>query len=161
MIALIFFFNCKSNEKSFHVFADGIFESSVKGGTETILIAEDEEAIRKLATQILEGAGYKVVAAADGVEAATLFEQNPDVALVILDIVMPNMSGLEAFKHIEKINPDMRALFCSGYSSRSFRGEFVLPDEAGKMNKPYSRNSLLHEVRDILDGEIVCDENDK
>ena len=136
-------------------------ESLVQGGTETILIAEDEEAIRKLATQILEGAGYKVIAAADGVEAVTLFEQNPDIALVILDIVMPNMSGLEAFKHIEKINPDMRALFCSGYSSRSLRGDFNLPDDAGKMNKPYSRNSLLREVRNILDGEIVRDENDK
>lgn len=138
-----------------------LVESSIKGGTETILIAEDEEAIRKLATQILEGAGYKVIAAADGIEAVTFFEQNPDIALVILDIVMPNMSGPEAYKYIEKINPDVKALFCSGYSSRSFRGEFELPDEAGKMNKPYSRNSLLHEVRKILDNEIARSANDK
>ena len=127
-------------------------EYSVEGGTETILIAEDDEAVRELATRILEDAGYRVLVAVDGSEAVTLFEQNSEeISLVILDMVMPKMGGLKAIERIEKIAPDVRALFCSGYSSKAFMGRLALQENVSKIQKPYSRNTLMHEVRKLLD----------
>jgi len=129
-------------------------EYSVQGGNETILIAEDDKAIRNLAMRILEDVGYKVIVAVDGSEAVELFKQNSDeISLVILDMIMPNMGGLSAFKCIEKINPDAKVLFCSGYSSKTFWDDFASMEKAKKIHKPYSRNSLLKIVREILDSK--------
>jgi len=127
-------------------------KSIARGGTETILIAEDDDSIKNLAIRILEGAGYTVIAASNGVEAVSFFEKNVEkIALVILDIVMPKMGGLEAFKCMEEIKPETKVLFCSGYSSKTFFDDPSV-EKIKKMHKPYSRNALLNEVRKILDG---------
>jgi len=129
-------------------------EYSMQGGNEAILIAEDDEAIRNLATRILEDVGYNVIVAADGNEAVALFKQNSErISLLFLDMIMPNMGGLSAFKCIEKINPDIHVLFCSGYSSKTFWKGFTSMKNAKKICKPYSRNSLLKLVREILDSK--------
>ena len=88
-----------------------------KGGTETILIAEDEEDVREITKIVLEGHGYKVIEAVDGVDAVDKFKENMDkIHLLLFDVIMPNKNGKEAYKAIKEMRPDIKALFMSGYS---------------------------------------------
>ena len=90
-----------------------------KGGTETILIAEDDEDIRKLTKTVLEGHGYTVIEAVDGRDAVEKFSANKDkIHLLLFDIMMPNKNGREAYDAINEMKPGINALFMSGYSER-------------------------------------------
>ncbi|MBC8412378.1 MAG: PAS domain S-box protein [Nitrospira sp.] len=96
--------------------AASISQSAQKGNAETILLAEDDESVRKSITTILESYNYKVLAASNGLDAIKLFEENiEDVKLVILDIVMPVMKGEEALQTIQGMKPDIHFIFTSGY----------------------------------------------
>ncbi|NRA35369.1 MAG: PAS domain S-box protein [Polyangiaceae bacterium] len=121
------------------------------GGRETILFAEDEESVRGITTKILEQAGYLVRAAADGEAAVALFKEHADdIQLLLLDIVMPKLSGAEAMISMREIKPEIPVLFCSGYTSSS-NSERGIPDDADLLEKPYRPNVLLDRVRRILD----------
>lgn len=126
---------------------------SVKGGTETILIAEDDASLRKLSQTLLSNYGYKVLEAADGEDAVRKFaEYKDDIKLVILDGIMPNKNGREAFDEIRKVCPDMRAIFMSGYSEDIFTHDGI-PDRAAVfIQKPVRPINLLRKVRETLDG---------
>lgn len=129
-----------------------MLESHVTGGNETILLAEDNETVRKLAQMILERAGYRVLTASNGEEAVLVFKQNADdIALVILDVVMPRMGGNEALGHIRNVSPNVYALFSSGYSENAIHTHFVLHDGLQMIQKPYAPNALLRKVRSVLD----------
>ena len=123
------------------------------GGTETILIAEDDESLRALATSMLTRAGYSVLAAADGQEALDLFSKNTErVQLLLLDVVMPRIGGREVFERIRKAHPTMPALFASGYSENAIHTNFVLDEGMELIRKPYVADDLLRHIRTILDG---------
>jgi|WetSurMetagenome_2_1015567.scaffolds.fasta_scaffold00035_12 signal transduction histidine kinase/ActR/RegA family two-component response regulator len=122
------------------------------GGTETLLMAEDDEVLRKLNKGALEAAGYRVIAAADGEDAVNRFLEHKDkIQLVILDVIMPRKSGMEAYIEIRKSLPDIRALFISGYTAEKFAKRSINIDESELLVKPISPGALLKKVREILD----------
>ena len=88
------------------------------GGTETILVAEDEELVRNLTRIILEGAGYRVIEAVNGSNAVQQYMDHRDeVALLLLDLIMPKKNGRDAYNEIREVNPHIRVIFTSGYSA--------------------------------------------
>jgi len=127
-------------------------EGAVVGGTETILLAEDDDLVRELARTILEKAGYTVLQAVDGQEAVSVFQSNPSVDLLILDVIMPGLGGHDALDRIREIRPDVPALFSSGYSENAIHTNFVLHQGLALVQKPYSSEVLLRAVRKALDG---------
>jgi PAS domain S-box-containing protein len=126
-------------------------EHKASGGKETVLVAEDEELVRKVVTKILSRRGYDVISAPDGESALALFkERQDDVAVVILDIVMPGMGGPEVYEKMEEIRPRLPVLFSSGYSDAARFSE-VLPTGATLLDKPYEEQDLLARLREALD----------
>ena len=129
----------------------GPAEKTDETGTETILLAEDDEMVRNLATAMLERAGYTVLVAENGEEAVAIFEKNDDrIDLAILDVVMPGMGGREAYEHMHAARPDMPVLFASGYSENAIHTNFVLHDGLELIQKPFTRSVLLDAVRRAL-----------
>lgn len=128
--------------------------ASLPGGTETILVAEDDEASRKLVSTVLAEFGYRVLPAENGEDAIRRFAENKDsVQLAILDVIMPKKNGFEVFKEISALRPDLKIIFLSGYSE-SVLDEKVLRDKRVTfIMKPVSPLSLLKKVRDVLDGK--------
>ncbi len=121
------------------------------GGTEVILLAEDDENVRSVAKQFLEHAGYTVIAATDGEEAIRLFEHHAKkIDLALLDVVMPRCGGRAVYNHIRKTNAKMPVLFASGYSAGAIHTNFVLQDGIVFIQKPSQRDELLREVRRLL-----------
>ncbi len=123
-------------------------------GTETILVAEDEEDVRNLAKLLLEEAGYKVIAAVDGYDTINKFMENKDtINFLLLDMIMPTKNGREAYEEIRKIRPDIKALFMSGYSESFIHKKIILEEGLYHISKPFSQTMLLKKVREILDNE--------
>ena len=126
-------------------------EAAVNGGAETILLAEDEEAIRYLAERSLRSYGYEVLVARDGAEAVALFEAHPEIAIAVLDVVMPRMGGKEALDAMRRLRPELKAVFTSGYSTDRIHESFVLLPGIEFLPKPYGLASLARRVREVLD----------
>jgi two-component system, cell cycle sensor histidine kinase and response regulator CckA len=132
--------------------------SPLRGGKETILVAEDEEALRGLARTILEELGYTVLLASDGTEAVDIYQANrAQVSLLVFDIVMPRMGGREAYERILEMGGDVPALFMTGYSAEIVQNQFVaqnqFPERTGSalLQKPYSLETFGRKVREVLD----------
>jgi two-component system cell cycle sensor histidine kinase/response regulator CckA len=125
---------------------------SPQGGTETILLAEDEVTVRELHKMILEGAGYRVVEAVDGQDAIDKFmEHTADVDILVTDVVMPKIDGKSLYEEIRKSRPDMKVLFISGYAKDVMVARGILDEKFGYISKPVKSFELLTLVRDILD----------
>ena len=126
--------------------------ASSVSGSETILLAEDEDAIRETSTQILSEAGYQVLTAADGRQAVEVFTHHVDeIDLVLLDVIMPGMSGRVAYERIHELRPNLPVLFASGFSDSATETNFVSRHGHTLLQKPFSRDSLLHHIRRSLD----------
>jgi two-component system, cell cycle sensor histidine kinase and response regulator CckA len=122
--------------------------SAHAAGSETILVVEDEQPVRELVRRVLEDAGYDVLTAALPSEAEELLDATADVALLLTDVVMPEMSGYELAQRVGERRPEIRTLFMSGYS-HSVGGA----DRAQTLlKKPFAPEQLMHAVRDTLDG---------
>ena len=124
-------------------------------GHETLLVAEDEASIRELMTHTLRALGYTVLAADDGAEAVALFARHPSaIDLVILDVVMPRLSGPEALARMVAENPAIKAVFISGHAPESEHLPEQL-DASGRafLAKPFRADDLAAKVRDVLDGD--------
>ena len=122
-----------------------------EGGTETILVAEDDAQVRGLTTEILNSAGYTVIEAIDGEDAVEKFVEHSDtVELLLLDVVMPRKNGKEAYDEIKKINPDIRVIFMSGYTGDVIISKGIIGKEYDFIQKPLSPNELLLRVREAL-----------
>jgi PAS domain S-box-containing protein len=129
-------------------------EAVIVGGTETILVADDDPLVRDVAVRTLERAGYQIMTAKDGDEAVRLFkERADDVSLALLDVVMPRLSGRDAYGKIRKIRPTLPALFCSGYDADMAQVELIRDDHLPLITKPYDPNDLLNTVRQVLDNQ--------
>jgi CheY-like chemotaxis protein len=125
----------------------------VSGGTETILLAEDAVAVRDLAKNVLEEYGYNVIVAENGEDAVEMYKAHPDIALLILDVIMPGKNGKEVYAEISRLKPDIniKALFMSGYTANIIHKKGVLESETEFISKPFSPNAFLRKVREVLD----------
>jgi PAS domain S-box-containing protein len=130
------------------------------GGTETILLAEDDEALRNIVISVLDNAGYKVIVAVDGMDAVQKFiEHKNNIKLALLDVIMPKKNGQEVYKELMELCPDLQVIFMSGYTE----GALDKPDMQGKrfsfIMKPVSPEELLRKIRSVLNegtrGETV------
>jgi len=120
-------------------------------GSGTILLADDEESLRALGARMLERLGFRVLVAADGREAIDLYRRHhADIALVLLDLTMPHMDGVQAFAELRRIAPKVRVVIASGYSEHETEERFAGQGLAGVMQKPYSLASLRHALRHAL-----------
>jgi signal transduction histidine kinase/DNA-binding response OmpR family regulator len=133
-------------------------EASVKeviapiGGTEAILVADDNNEVRALITHVLQEYGYTVIEAIDGEDTIRKFEENKDrIKLAIIDIIMPKKSGKEASETMRGIRPDVKVLFISGYTPDVIMRVGINEEEGDFMQKPISPHGLLRKVREILD----------
>lgn len=123
-----------------------------KGGTETILLAEDEDIVRMPVKALLEGYGYTALAAADGEQAIELFRDHSDeIDLAVLDLVMPKAGGKNVWQAIEETEPNVRVLFISGHSAAAVHKDFMPPSHLPFLSKPFSVLSLADKIREILD----------
>jgi PAS domain S-box-containing protein len=120
-------------------------EGAPQGKGETVLLVEDEEAVRESTRRILSDGGYNVLTASDGVQALAICEETTSIDLVLTDIVMPGMSGKQL---AEALDGRMRVLYMSGYTDQQ-----ILPDERGLLvEKPFGSALLLRKVRQVLNG---------
>ena len=127
----------------------------VKGGTETILVAEDDAALRKLSSTVLRHYGYTIIEAVDGEDAISKFIENRDkIQLVILDGIMPKKNGKEAYEEIKLISPDIKTIFMSGYSEDVFKAKEVTDMGLLYLLKPVTPSILLKKVRETIDKHI-------
>jgi two-component system, cell cycle sensor histidine kinase and response regulator CckA len=121
------------------------------GGNETILVAEDEYAVRTFVEQVLTGAGYHVMTATQGAEALTLAEAMPQLDLLLTDVVMPGMSGVELAGHLAATHPGLPVVYASGYSEDAILLGAVGDDRVPYLPKPFTAEALLARVREVLD----------
>lgn len=127
---------------------------SGQGGSETILVAEDHAALRELACKTLEARGYEVILATNGAEAVRAFEASWDkIQLVVLDVSMPLLNGLEAYSQMCLMNPSLPAIFTTGHTSESASLGHHIEKGAVFLQKPYDPQSLGRAVRSRLDRE--------
>ena len=121
-------------------------------GDETILLVDDEQMIIEIGQEILNALGYRVLPAMSGHEALEIYQDNKNsVDMVILDMIMPNMSGGETFDRLKIIDPDVRVLLCSGYSLSGQATEILERGCDGFIQKPFKLRELSVKIREILD----------
>jgi two-component system cell cycle sensor histidine kinase/response regulator CckA len=121
-------------------------------GTGTVLLVDDEEVILEVGKELLEGMGYRVLTAKDGKKAVEAYKKNRDeIDIVLLDMVMPNMGGGEAYDRMKEINPDIKALLSSGFSIDGEASEILERGCNGFIQKPFSMKELSGRIMDILE----------
>jgi CheY-like chemotaxis protein len=135
--------------------ADASGPSRVKAdlrGSETILLVEDEEQIRRVAREILVKQGYRVIEARNGVEAIAEAEKYPgNIDLLVSDVVMPQMGGPELAERLVRIRPTMKVLCMSGYTDDALVRHGALKGSIAYLQKPITPETLAHKTRTVLD----------
>lgn len=122
------------------------------GGTETILLVEDEKAVLKLVRSLLEALGYRVVEASDPLEAVGEAARFPDeIHLLLTDVVMPGLGGRELWEKLLEIRPGLRCLFMSGYTANAITHRGVLDEGLHFIQKPFSKDVLATKLREVLE----------
>ncbi|MBN1626025.1 MAG: PAS domain S-box protein, partial [Deltaproteobacteria bacterium] len=123
-----------------------------KRGTETILLVDDEEALRDIGSQLLERFGYKVITAQSGENALDVYRNDQKrIDLVILDLIMPGIGGSKCMEEILKINPSAKVVIASGYYLNDGKGTTSKTGAKGFIKKPYILESMLNEIRKVLE----------
>lgn len=132
----------------------------VQGGSEMILVVDDEPQLREATVVSLDKLGYNVIAAEDGHEGLTRFKDNQDkISLVITDLAMPRMTGFQMSKKIRELKPDMPLILCTGYSE-SFDEKQVPTDFFNAfLHKPIRKKKIANAIRRVFNGEIVTDDD--
>jgi PAS domain S-box-containing protein len=127
-------------------------EVPVEGGSETVLLVDDEEFIRELGVQLLQEAGYRVLTAANGEIALDFYgKEYKRIDLVIMDLIMPGMGGKRCVEEILEINPQAKVLVATGYSLDRPTQEVMDAGAQGFITKPYDLEKMLKAVRQVLD----------
>ena len=121
-------------------------------GTETVLFVDDEDMIIEVAGELFEQLGYKVLTARSGKEAIEIYEKNKEqIDIVLLDMIMPNMSGSDTYDKMKKIDPDIKVLLSSGYSINGQATEIMDRGCNGFIQKPFKMKELSQKLREVLD----------
>jgi CheY-like chemotaxis protein len=115
-----------------------------------ILVVDDEEPLRALAGEMLEYLGFSVETAASGEEAVERFRRGPAPDLVILDVIMPGIGGIEAFRRILKTSPTQKVLIATGFADRTAMEELEAQGASGFIQKPYRLETLADRIRSLL-----------
>jgi two-component system cell cycle sensor histidine kinase/response regulator CckA len=128
-------------------------------GTETILLVEDDPALREMAATLLRRLGYTVLAASNGIEALSLKQQRDigHVDLLFTDVVMPHMSGKELSERVQAIFPHTKVLFTSAYTENAIIHQGVLNKGLALLQKPFTPSALAHKLREVLDQPSVLE----
>jgi CheY-like chemotaxis protein len=127
-------------------------EDKLWRGSGTVLLVDDEAAVRLVAEQMLKRAGFSVLTAADGREAVELYrERSSEIICVLLDLTMPHMDGKEAFQELRRIRADVRVILSSGYAEEDIVVRFDGEDLAGFVQKPYQYKNLIEVMRQVLE----------
>jgi CheY-like chemotaxis protein len=115
-----------------------------------ILVVDDEETIREVASMMLEDMGFSVLTAEDGVDALVVYRQHQqEIVGVLMDMTMPKMDGKECFRELRRINADVKVILSSGYNEQDATSRFVGQGLAGFIQKPYSPEALMAIVREV------------
>ena len=122
-------------------------------GSGTVLIADDEEAVRTVGKMMLSSIGFDVLTACDGQEAVDVYRENVGkIRAVLLDMTMPRLSGEETFRELRQIDPDVQVVLCSGYNEQEAINHFTGKGLAGFIQKPYDIQTLIAKFRQVLEG---------
>jgi CheY-like chemotaxis protein len=120
-------------------------------GSETVLLVEDEQAVRRAVRDVLQRNGYRVLVASNAGEAILISEQHTGfIHLMLTDVVMPRMSGQDLVERLEPWHPEMKVLYVSGYTDNAIAEHGVLAPGVALLQKPFSVESLLQKVRQVL-----------
>jgi len=143
-------------EEPAHIALKPANSRSSRSGSETILLVEDDDSLRGLATAILSESGYAVLEAANGAGALTLAREKSrgQIHLLLSDVVMPGMSGPQVADEVSSIHPDMKILFMSGYSEFAAGHDQISRPGRFLLQKPFTQQELTSKVREVLD---VCE----
>ncbi len=126
-------------------------EGKPRDRARTVMLVEDEELLRELGVMMLEGDGYRVLAAKDGVEAVEMFERHADeVGLVVCDLGLPRMGGRDVFLRMKEIKPSVQAIVASGYLEPSVRNDILRAGVLDTVQKPYDFRDLMDRIRSIV-----------
>ena len=121
-------------------------------GNETLLLVEDEAAVRSSVRRLLEWHGYTVLEARNGAEALRVYEAHEGaIDLVLTDVLMPEMGGHELVERLRALRPELRVLFMSGYAERAFTSDGSMPPGTGYLEKPFTVETLMRRLREVLD----------
>jgi two-component system cell cycle sensor histidine kinase/response regulator CckA len=131
--------------------AEASVVSEQAGGSEIVLLVEDETAVRRLARQMLRSAGYTVLEAANGNDALRVADENSRIDLVVTDLVMPGLGGHHLMQRLREKRPDVQVLFMSGYAGNAVLDGGALETGASFIEKPFTPTSFLAKVREVLD----------
>jgi two-component system cell cycle sensor histidine kinase/response regulator CckA len=124
----------------------------LSGGSETILLVENEEGVRDLAGKILELKGDKVIMASNPTEAVQVCERHEGpIHLLLTDVIMPTMSGRQLAEHVAFLRPELKVLYMSGYTDNAIVPHGILEEGTPFLQKPFTPDSLTHKVREVLD----------
>jgi PAS domain S-box-containing protein len=127
-------------------------------GTETILLVEDEEMVRMLLREALETNGYKVLEACQGDEALQIGERTKErIQMLVTDVIMPEMGGVELARRLTPSHPEMRVLFISGHTDRAFSHDTGAPKNAAFLQKPFTPDVLVRKVSELLERKVTGD----
>jgi PAS domain S-box-containing protein len=130
-------------------------DGHIQGGSETILMVEDESALRHKVREVLEKAGYRVLVAKDGNQAIALaLEETRSIDLLLTDIVMPEMSGSRLSERVRSIRPETKILYMSGYPNAGGANLDLQSQPPNFIQKPFTKKELLRRVREMLEGKI-------
>jgi len=123
-------------------------------GSETVLVVDDEDMIIAVGKQLLQKLGYKVLTAENGKEATEIYKKNKGrIDIVILDMIMPDMSGGDTFDRLKEIKSGVKVLLSSGYSINGQASEILERGCGGFIQKPFNMKQLSRKLREILDKE--------
>jgi PAS domain S-box-containing protein len=131
--------------------ANGHASGSDLDPARTVMLVEDEEMLRELGVMLLEGDGYRVLAAKDGVEAVEMFEAHADeIGLVVCDLGLPRLGGRDVFLRMKEIKPSVRTIVASGYLEPNVRTEILRAGVIDTVQKPYDFRELIERIRSII-----------
>jgi CheY-like chemotaxis protein len=126
-----------------------------QGGSETLLLVEDEPAVRSSVRRLLEWHGYRVIEAGNAAEAVRVYDESPhSIDLVLTDIEMPGMDGQELVEQLRTRNPGLKAVYMSGYTDRAIGESGSIPAGTGFVEKPFTVDTLMRGLREVLDAPV-------